>query len=305
MKLSTSKKLTSLLLLVSVLISIQSCQRLDNNFFNPTKTKKYLKDNYVGEKDFELDTTYKIPKGMEYDFFLYSKTKNERAEIYINATYIGPLATINRDTVIIYFHGNKGNMDFYWNRAKLLAFLAGKLNYGVLTFDYRGYGLSKGISSEETIYADAEAAMRWLKSKNVNPKKVILYGFSLGAVPAIKMMAESESFSPEKLIVEAPFASSSSLVQSSSKINMPSSYFTDIRMNNAEKIKSVTQPLLWIHGKNDTFIDYKVNGQLVYDNHKGSYKEAQLIEGADHSDVITTMGIDNYKKALLSYIRRK
>ncbi|MBI4650522.1 alpha/beta hydrolase [Candidatus Desantisbacteria bacterium] len=56
--------------------------------------------------------------------------------------------------VIIYFHGNAGNisgrMDIIFNLYKL--------GYNVFAFDYRGYGKSSGKPDEEGLYKDGRAA---------------------------------------------------------------------------------------------------------------------------------------------------
>ena len=36
---------------------------------------------------------------------------------------------------------------------------------------------------------------------------------------------------------------------------------TDLKIDNAEEIKKVKQPFLWIHGTNDNFLNYKTHGQ--------------------------------------------
>ena len=84
---------------------------------------------------------------------------SEESPVKIYAVYIGNVNTINTDTVIMYCHGNKSQMDYYWQRAKLLANVVGKNNYGVLMIDYRGYGMSEGDSSEEGMYTDVDTVL--------------------------------------------------------------------------------------------------------------------------------------------------
>ena len=43
-------------------------------------------------------------------------------------------------------------MDFYWQRAKLLANVGGKNRFGVMYLDYRGYGLSEGVPIDVYIW---------------------------------------------------------------------------------------------------------------------------------------------------------
>ena len=52
--------------------------------------------------------------------------------------------------------------------------------------DYRGYGLSQGLPSEDGFYADADAACNYLFSRNdIDKRKIILYGQSIGGAVAI------------------------------------------------------------------------------------------------------------------------
>ena len=77
----------------------------------------------------------------------------------------------------MYCHGNKWHMDFYWQRAKLLAHTNGKNKYGVLMMDYRGFGMSEGDPTENGMYADVNACMKWLKDKGLTNSRLIIYGF--------------------------------------------------------------------------------------------------------------------------------
>ena len=286
------------------LLFLGACERFDSSFFNGTEIKGYLLDNYKGEVDFTLDSSYNIPTNNIYLNLLPSKTQTEKVESYIPFVYIGDLARLKTDTVILYFHGNRDHMDFYWPRAKLLAHAGGKNRYGVMMFEYRGFGTAKGQSNEQTLYADAEAALRFLQGKGVTSTRLIFYGFSLGCAPAIEMAYRSRSLSPSKIILEAPFASAMNLIETGSGLNMPSSYFTDMRVDNYRKIGNVIQPLMWIHGTDDDYLDIETNGRMVYNRHRGRFKEGHEINGAGHSTVQTTWGFQPYLKAVDAFIRR-
>ena len=263
-----------------------SCMRLDDNLYNPnTKIESYELDNYTGEQDFILDNSYDIPAGLIHQFTLFSQTPQESSATAIRAIYIGDKAKIGTDTVIMYCHGNKWHMDFYWQRAKLLAHVAGKNKYGVLMIDYRGYGLSEGKPSEEGLYADVGAALQWLKSNGLSNNRLVIYGFSMGTAPACELTAKPRSLAPGKLILEAPFASAEVMVRDASGLNMPGSFFTNLKIDNANEIKTVQQPFCWLHGSSDNFLSSKTHGEAVYKNYNGSYKEAHKIDGAGHSDV--------------------
>ncbi|GIV27948.1 MAG: hypothetical protein KatS3mg027_1762 [Bacteroidia bacterium] len=286
------------LLIVIISLLHHSCLKLDNQLFNNQKITEYKLDNYTGEQDFVLDASYNIPSHLINLLTIRSGNYN------IKAIYIGDINKISTDTIIVYCHGNKWHMDFYWQRAKLLAHVNGKNRYGVMMMDYRGFGLSEGKPTEEGLYEDVDACLNWLKNKGLTDNRLIIYGFSLGSAPATKLSAEPRSLKPSKLILEAPFASAAVMVQDGTQLNMPADYFTNLKINNADLIKKVHQPLLWIHGTKDNFLNYKTHGEVIYKNHSGLFKEYYLVNDADHGEVPLKMGFSNYLNTIGKFIRR-
>ncbi|CAN5460149.1 hypothetical protein BH10BAC1_BH10BAC1_16670 [soil metagenome] len=284
---------------------LTSCLTLDDNLFNNAKLDSYKLDGYTGEVDFILDNSYNIPDSLVHIFTLPSQTADESVATTIYAIYIGELSKIATDTVIMYCHGNKDHMDFYWQRAKLLANTKSKNRFGVLMIDYRGYGMSDGKPTEAGIYADVDAALKWLKNKGLSNDRLVMYGFSMGTAPATKSAAEGWSMKPDKLILEAPFASAETMVQDGSGMAMPGSFFTTLQINNGEKIKSVTQPFCWLHGEADDFLNINTHGAVVYNNYQGTYKEAHRIPEAGHSTVPQTMGFGNYSNVIGNFITQQ
>lgn len=295
-----------LILILSCNLLFCACLKLDSNLYNNSNPiSSYLLDDYKGEQDFKLDNNYDIPANLINIFTLLSQLPNETSPKKIYAIYIGDISKINTDTVILFCHGNKWHMDFYWQRAKLLAHTNGKNRYGVLMMDYRGYGLSEGKPSEDGLYADVACCLDWLKKSGLTNERLIMYGFSLGSAPACELTANPQSLIPNKLILEAPFAGAKVMVQDASRLNMPADYFTDLKINNAEEIKKVRQPLFWLHGTNDNFLNYKTHGEVVYKNHGGTLKNQALVENADHGEVPAKYGFVNYNQTIGNFIRQK
>jgi len=293
------------LIVIVTIMFLSSCLRLDDNLYNLTdKITEYKLDNYTGEQDFILDNSYHIPDSLIHVFTLSSKTVNESSAKTIYAIYIGQISRIQTDTVIMYCHGNKWHMDFYWQRAKLLAHTSGKNKYGVLMIDYRGYGLSEGSPSEDGLYADVDAALQWLKLKGLSDNRLMMYGFSMGTAPVCELTNKSRSMIPSKFILEAPFASADVMANDGSGLNMPASFFTNLKIDNAEEIKTINQPFCWIHGTKDNFLNLITHGEVVYKNYNGSYKEAHRVSGADHGEVPEKMGFDNYLNTLSTFIKK-
>ena len=293
--------------LIIIVLLCSSCLRLDDNFYNlEDKITEYKLDNYTGEQDFILDNSYYIPDSLIHLFTLPSKMAGESTAKNIYAIYIGSIPKIATDTVIMYCHGNKWHMDFYWQRAKLLAHTSGKNKYGVLMIDYRGYGMSDGKSTEESMYADANAAINWIKEKGVLAQRYAIYGFSLGCAAATYATYYTPpSYKPFCIALEAPFASVATLVNDGAALNLDPLFFSTFKCDNNERIKKIQQPFYWIHGTKDKFIPIETNGEVLFKNYTGTISEAQRIEGADHSDVPQTMGFAKYNQSLYSFFGRK
>ena len=285
-------------------LTFSGCLRLDDNLYAPQKVTVYERDNYTGDQDFILDASYKIPDSLIYEFTLNSQAPGESSATEIYAEYIGSLSHIATDTVIMYCHGNFGHMDFYWQRAKLLANTGSKNRYGVLMIDYRGYGRSKGKETEDGLYADVNAALTWLKQHGLTNSRLVMYGFSMGTAPATKLTAEPRSMIPSKLILEAPFASAEVMVQDGSQLAMPGSFMTNLKINNAEEIKSVQQPFLWMHGTKDAFLNITTHGEVVFKNYHGVRGVAVRVPEAGHSSVPQTMGFTKYSDTLTNFIAK-
>lgn len=296
-------KLITLSTLV-LLFGLGSCKKLtlDALAFPSEKLDSYAFENYNGDHEIGVPDSI-LADPANYTLVTMSSVDANSGESYtIYGVYIGDMNTIATDTVILYLHGQSLHMDAYFERASLLANLGGKYHYGVLMIDYRGFGMSEGSSTEQGLYEDANAAIDWLKNHNADPSKTVYYGYSLGAIPAIDRAAYRTDFVPGKLIVESPLASVANLVQTSTLIAMNPGFVTTLDFPNAEKIKDVQVPLMWLHGQADSYVAIE-NGELIYANYTGSEKLAVRVPDADHTEVPSKLGLPNYLSQVLGFIR--
>ena len=297
---------SKIIISVVIFLGIQSCLKLDDIAFPRVALTEYLRDAYEGETDMEVPVKYAIADSMVTEISVLSKMESETTGKYIYAEYIGNYNNISNDTIILYCHGQRDHMDFYWPRAKLLANCGGKNRYGVLMMDYRGYGKSEGEPSEDGMYADVAACLEWLETHGAKKEQVIIYGFSLGSAPATEHAAYyKESFKPYKLILESPFSSVDNLSQESTMINFQASFIVSLKFNNADKIEYVKQPFMWMHGVEDDYVAI-TNGEIVYSHYVGIYSEAHRIDGAFHgtNGIPQTMGYDAYLDIVNKFIER-
>ncbi len=291
-----------LITLFYLILILTACKKinLDGLAFPSEKLDSYAFENAEGEviiHDSLLATSD------NYSLMTFNSIDANTGQSYrIYGVFIGDTTTITTDTLLVYFHGQSKHMDHYFSRASLLANVGGKYNYNVLMMDYRGYGMSEGLSSEQGLFEDANAVIDWIQEQGVNPQKTVFYGYSLGAIPAIDRMAYRSDFQPAKLIIEAPLASVEYLVHSSTIIQVNPDFVTNLDFENAEKIKDVDEPLLWMHGVEDTYVAIE-NGEIIYNNHGGSVKEAERVSECDHSEVPIIMSVDLYLDRILNFIR--
>lgn len=294
-----SRKSVSILLLCTLIVTA-SCARLDSNLYNPSKVDSYLLDDYQGETDIAVDDPkYDILATFIHHLDGEIISNDGKSEVPLQAYFIGDRTLIGTPgyKVILYCHGNRDHMDFYWPRIKLLANIGAMNEYGVLAIDYRGYGATPGEPSESGMYADVDAAIKWLQNENggLAANDFILYGFSLGTAAATELSANPRSaLVPSKLILEAPFASAEVMVQDNTLLALPGSFVTNVKIDNAEEIKKLGNvPLLWLHGKQDDFLDIKRHGEVVYKNHPGTEnvdKFAVRVDDAHHSNIPEKLG---------------
>jgi uncharacterized protein len=158
--------------------------------------------------------------------------------------------------VILYLHGNGANIGANAEQAHRLR----ELGFSVFLFDYRGYGKSSGsFPSEQRLYEDAQQAWNYLvKTRHVEPKKLVLYGHSLGGAIAI----ETASQHPEVagLIVESSFTS---MLDMTKRVPWTAYFPTNLlltqRFESFSKVPSLKMPVLFIHGQVDRTIPYEMS----------------------------------------------
>lgn len=100
--------------------------------------------------------------------------------------------------VLMIVHGRSANIS---TRVAIVRQLA-RDGFGVLIFDYRGYGASSGHPNEANLSEDANAAYDWLMSHRVDPRRLAIVGQSLGNSPAAKVAASRRAAA---LVLVSPY----------------------------------------------------------------------------------------------------
>lgn len=88
-----------------------------------------------------------------------------------------------KNLTVVMFAPNAGNIG---HTLPLVEAIYNKLGYNVVTYSYRGYGLSTGTADEKGLKIDAQTVLRYLADDPIIGKtKLVLYGRSLGGAVAI------------------------------------------------------------------------------------------------------------------------
>ena len=182
--------------------------------------------------------------------------------------------------ILVFFHGNAGTIG---DRGfKVRPFL--DEGYGVLLAGYRGFSGNPGKPSEQGLYRDARAAVRFLSDRGVAAKQLVLYGESLGSGIAVHMAVElAEQGTPVGgVVLEAPYTSIPDVAATHYPF-VPVRFLVWDRFDSASKIDRIRAPLLVVHGDSDPTIPIKFGRRLFAAAVEP--KEAQWIAGARHTDL--------------------
>jgi abhydrolase domain-containing protein 17 len=172
---------------------------------------------------------------------------------------------------LLWSHGNAEDISY----AEAYLDFLNEEGYGILAYDYPGYGLSDGKPSEAGCYLNIQAAWKHLtETLKIPAENIYLVGQSVGSGPAVWLATRSE---PAGLVLISPF-------KSINRVPFKINPFPYDRFPNINRIADVNCPLLVIHGDKDTVIDQS-HGKAVYKKHKGE-KTFHNAEGAGHDDIL-------------------
>jgi fermentation-respiration switch protein FrsA (DUF1100 family) len=155
---------------------------------------------------------------------------------------------------IVLCHGNAGNIAMRIPLSR--SFL--EMGYDVVLFDYRGYGASSGVPTEEGTYRDAEAAWEWTRAAGFEPERIVACGESLGGAVAVELAGRRKVGA---LILEDTFTS---LADMGARVYpwLPVRLILRIRYDSISKIGKLDVPTLVIHSRADDLVPFEMGEQL-------------------------------------------
>lgn len=159
-----------------------------------------------------------------------------------------------RRGIVLYFHGNKDNVEHYAKFAPSFT----KHGYEVWMPDYPGFGKSTGELTEKKMYSIAYE-IRKLAATKYQSDSIIIYGKSLGTAIA----AYTASVSPcNQLILETPYYSIPSLFRTYAFM-YPTRIMSKYKLPTYEFLQEVKAPVTIFHGTGDWVVPYRSGKRLT------------------------------------------
>ncbi|HEY3219195.1 MAG TPA: alpha/beta hydrolase [Gemmatimonadales bacterium] len=166
----------------------------------------------------------------------------------------------------------------------------------LLVVDYPGYGASGGRATEAGMYEAADLALNALRNRpDVDPKRIYVYGRSLGSVAATHTAATHDVAG---LILESPLTSAHGMAARHYRI-FPR-FLVRLRLDNIGTIPRIHCPVLIFHGTADMLVPIQMGRDVAAA--AGGPVEFVMIEGAGHNDTYD-IGGKAYKQKLAAFVK--
>jgi uncharacterized protein len=198
----------------------------------------------------------------------------------LGAWFVPARGPERRMTVLV-ANGNAGDRV---GRAPLAVALAER-GFGVLLFDYRGYGGNPGSPSETGLALDARAAYKYLvTSAGGPPGRILFLGESLGAAVVTDLATEH---APAGLVLRSPFVDLASVGQVHYPW-LPVGLLLRDDFPVSEQLADVEAPVCVVYGSEDSIVPSDQSRSVA----RSATTLWKLVEvaGADHNDVQLVQG---------------
>jgi len=247
------------------LFNQSNCQELIDDLIN--------KNLYYPPKSNTLEEYEKLNNNKHQLICIPTNNKNNDTVPLIKI-----LPTNNKipDKYIIFSHGNSSDI---FNLYHKLEIFANKLNIGIITYDYIGYGLSnKAKPSEENCYLSMNIVMTYVLSVfKIDRSQIYLIGQSLGTGVVIEYVYNNEWIYP--IILISPYKSICTVKFDNELLSKYDKF------KNLSKLNKIDCPVKIFHGHDDTVINIS-HSKMIYESLKNKSLKPAWLNDTGHGDII-------------------
>jgi fermentation-respiration switch protein FrsA (DUF1100 family) len=206
---------------------------------------------------------------------------------------------------VLFLHGNAENISTHFLN---VAWMPAE-GFNVLALDYRGYGASTGTPSLRGVQLDIDAALTALRARpDVDPRRIVLFGQSLGGALAIHYAARGpQRGALRAVIADSAFADYRAIASerlATSAVTWPFQWLPVLVVDNdyspLASVAAVSPlPLVLIHGDADAIVPPH-HAQRLFEAARAP-KELWLLPGVGHIQSVRDPAL---RQRLGDYVRR-
>ncbi len=199
---------------------------------------------------------------------------------------------------VVFSHGNAGSISYHIGFCAWLA----EAGYNVIMYDYRGFGKSGGSVDRRGMINDVKAAFAYaLTRTDIDARKLISYGHSLGGAQSVTALAETPVKGLRAIIIDGAFASYQAMARVIGG-DLGASLITDELAPKDFVSKLAPVPLLVVHGTRDEVVPVS-QGRQLYES-ASQPKTLFEVKTGQHG---TALSDDNgaYRKRMLEWMQER
>lgn len=204
-----------------------------------------------------------------------------------------PAFFIDRDAklTLLFSHGNAEDLGMIIQYFREVSHI---LEVNIFSYEYSGYGMSTGHPSETGLYADIEAAFKYLRDIIGIPwTEVVLYGRSLGSCPSCHLATKT---AVRGMVLQSPLLSVYRIAFNL-RMTLPGDLFA-----NVDKVPDVECPTYIVHGTKDEIVPIWHGEELWRNLKKPVAYEPFWIEGGGHNN-LEIMAREPFYERLVEFLR--
>ena len=189
---------------------------------------------------------------IEEHCYLYKKSLRKNSKKNEKLVILHLISRQNENGLtILLSHGDECTLGHIY---PMMIDLCSELKCHIVSYDYSGFGLSEGKSSESNMYSDIEEVGMFVKDcLMIKIKDLVLFGYSIGAAPTVHFCNNETDSHVAGVVLLSPYLLGSEATKK--HVEKKDYDFLGGFLN-------TDCPYFLIHGKKDTIIPYTLTDEL-------------------------------------------